>query len=151
MKLGSILADCYLLSELAGGSKLELGNLKKLYKTEKKFGVYTNMGKQKFDRMKKTLSILVLVFLVVSVAAVATSAAPNNGGGRGGHGGWGGGFDGGFGGGWGPGFGWGGPFGFYPPAPYGTAPGSCACGPYGCFCAPDYTYLVQAIIAENGW
>ena len=149
MKLGSILADCYLLSELAGGSKLELGNLKKLYKTEQKFGVYTNMGKQKFDRMKKTLSILVLVFLVVSVAAVATSAAPNNGGGRGGHGGWGGGFDGGFGGGWGPGFG--GPFGFYPPAPYGTAPGSCACGPYGCFCAPDYTYLVQAIIAENGW
>ena len=47
-------------------------------------------------------------------------------------------------GGWGgPGFGWGGPFGFYPPAPYGAALGSCACGPYGCFCAPDYTYLVQ--------
>ncbi len=38
------------------------------------------MGKQKFDRMKKTLSILVLVFLVVSATAVATSAAPRNGG-----------------------------------------------------------------------
>ena len=43
------------------------------------------------------------------------------------------------------------PFDFYPPAPYGATPGSCACGPYGCFCAPDYTYLVQATIAENGW
>ncbi len=51
-----------------------------------------------------------LVFLVVSVTAVATSAAPRNGGGRDG------GFDhghGGFGGGWGSGVGWGGPFGFY--------------------------------------
>ena len=96
------------------------------------------MGKQKFDRMKKTLSIFMLVFVVVSITAVAASARD---GGRGS-----------FGGGWGgPGFGWGGPFGFYPPAPYGTAPGSCACGPYGCFCAPDYTYLVQAIIADNGW
>jgi hypothetical protein len=105
-----------------------------LYKTEQKFGVYTNMGKQKFDRMKKTIAILLAVLFVTSLSAVA-AVAPG-----GGHGGWGG-FDG----------GWGGPFGFYPPAPYGTAPGSCACGPYGCFCAPDYTYLVQAIIAENGW
>ena len=128
-------------------NELEINNLKKLYQMEQKFGVYTNMGKQKFDRMKKTLSILMLVFLVVSVTAVATSAAPGGHGGGFGHG------YGGFGDGWGwgPGFGWGGPFGFYPPAPYGTAPGSCACGPYGCFCAPDYTYLVQAIIAENGW
>ena len=118
---------------------------------EQKFGVYTNMGKQKFDRMKKTLSILMLVFLVISVTAVATSAAPRGGGRDGGFGHGYGGFGGGFGDGWGPGFGWGVPFGFYPPAPYGTAPGSCACGPYGCFCAPDYTYLVQAIIAENGW
>ena len=107
------------------------------------------MGKQKFDRMKKTLSIFMLVFVVVSLTAVAAVAPPNGRGGFGG--GHGGGFDGGFGGWGGPGFGWGGPFGFYPPAPYGTAPGSCACGPYGCFCAPDYTYLVQAIIADNGW
>ena len=100
------------------------------------------MGKQKFDRMKKTLSILMLAFVVVPLTAVAQRG--DGGGGRG--------FGGGFGGGWGgPGFGWGAPFGFYPPAPYGVAPGSCACGPYGCFCAPDYTYLTQCIIADNGW
>lgn len=87
-----------------------------------------------------------LVLVVVSIVAV-TAAAQRPGRDFGGRG-----FGGGFGGGWGgPGFGWGGPFGFYPPAPYGVAPGSCACGPYGCFCAPDYTYLVQAIIADNGW
>jgi len=87
------------------------------------------------------------------VTAVATSAAPRNGGGRDGgfdhgHGG-----DGGYGG-----FGGGGGLvldgevrsDFTHLQPYCTAPG-CACGPYGCFCAPDYTYLVQAIIAENGW
>ncbi len=92
-----------------------------------------------------------LVFVVVPLTAVATSAAFGNGGGHGGGHGFGG-FDGGFGGGWGgPGFGWGDPFGFYPPAPYGAGMGSCACGPYGCFCAPDYTYLTQCIIADNGW
>ena len=109
-----------------------------------------NMGKQKFDRMKKTLSILMLVFAVVPLTAVAVTAqghGHSHGHGGGDYGGWGG-----FGG-WGPGLGpgWGLPFDFYPPAPYGTAPGSCACGPYGCFCAPDYTYLIQATIAENGW
>ena len=110
------------------------------------------MGKQKFDRMKKTLSIFMLVFVEMCIrdrSLTAVAASARGGGGRGGGDG---GYGGGFGGGWGgPGFGWGGPFGFYPPAPYGTAPGSCACGPYGCFCAPDYTYLVQAIIADNGW
>ena len=79
------------------------------------------MGKQKFDRMKKTLSILMLVFVVVSITAVAASARDGGrgDGGRGGHGhgGWGGGFGGGWGG---PGFGWGDPFGFYPLHP--TAP-----------------------------
>ena len=106
------------------------------------------MGKQKFDRMKKVTAILLACLFVTSLSAVAVAAVASYGGsGHGGHGGFGGGYGGygGFGG------GWGGPFGFYPPAPYGTAPGSCACGPYGCFCAPDYTYLVQAIIAENGW
>ena len=81
------------------------------------------MGKQKFDRMKKTLSILMLVFIVVPLTAVAVAGDHGSYGGRGGHG-YGGGFGGGFGGWGGPGFGWGDPFGFYPPAPYGTAPGS---------------------------
>ena len=42
------------------------------------FGVDSNMEKQKFDRMKKILGILVLVFLVVPLATV--SASPYYGG-----------------------------------------------------------------------
>ena len=72
------------------------------------------MGKQKFDRMKKTIAILLAVLFVTSLSAVA-AVADHGGHGGGGHGGFGGGYGGfgGFDGGWGgPGFGWGGPLDF---------------------------------------
>ena len=45
---------------------------------ENKFGVYTNMEKQKFDRMKTILGILMLVFLVVPLTAMSASAQNYN-------------------------------------------------------------------------
>ena len=52
------------------------------------------MGKQKFDRMKTILGILMLVFAVVPSTAVSVTAAGGSGGhgdhGHGGHAGWGG-------------------------------------------------------------
>ena len=41
--------------------------------SENKFGVYTNMEKQKFDRMKTILGILILIFLVVPLITVSAS------------------------------------------------------------------------------
>jgi len=112
------------------------------------------MGKQKFDRMKKTLSILMLAFVVVPLTAVAANAASgsayhghsSHGHGGHGHGGYG---PGNFGG---PGFGMGGPFGYYPPAPYGmSGDNDVVCGPYGCMWNQDTHYIVKNTIAENGW
>ena len=107
------------------------------------------MGKQKFDRMKKTLNILMLAFVVVPLTAVAANAASgsayhgHSSHGHGGHG------HGDFGG---PGFGWGGPFGYYPPAPYGmSGDNDVVCGPYGCMWNQDNHYIVKNTIAENGW
>jgi len=103
------------------------------------------MGKQNFDRMKKTLSILMLVFVVVPLTAVAASAASGSGdrgyGGHGhdgfGHGGYG---------------GIGGPYGYYPPAPYGmSGDGDVICGPYGCALNDPLNYLPQVVIAEEAW
>jgi hypothetical protein len=145
-------------------------SLIKIIQSENNFGVYRNMEKQKFDRMKTILGILMLVFAVVPLITVSASATSGSGdrgyvghgsgggggghgddghGGHGGHGGYGGygGFDGGFGGGWGgPGFG------FYPPAPYGMSGDSdVICGPYGCAWNAALNYLPQAVIAEQGW
>ena len=113
-----------------------------MIQSENKFGVYTNMGKQKYDRIK-ILGILLLVFTVVPLTAVTVTAA----GGSGGHG------DHGHGnGGYGHG-GWGGPgFGYYPPAPYGDGGDSdVVCGPYGCYWNEATAYIPKAIIADNGW
>jgi hypothetical protein len=109
--------------------------------------VDTNMGKQNLNRMKKTLSILLLVFVVVPLTAVAASAASGSGDhGYGGHdhGGFG---HGGYGGG-----GWGGPFGYYPPAPYGDSGDSeVVCGPYGCYWNEATAYLPKIVLAEEAW
>ena len=116
-------------------------SLIKIIQNENNFGVYRNMEKQKFDRMKTILGILMLVFVVVPLTAVTVTAASDSGnnGGHGGHGGWG-----------GPG--WGGPFGYYPPAPYGMGGDSnVICGPYGCALNEPTAYLPQAVIAEQGW
>ena len=90
-----------------------------------------------------------LVFVVVPLTAVAASAASgsndhgHNGHGNGGYG------PGNFGG---PGFGMGGPFGNYPPAPYGmSGDNDVVCGPYGCMWNQDTHYIVKNTIAENGW
>jgi len=117
-------------------------NLIKIIQSENNFGVRTNMGKQKYDKIK-ILGILMLVFTVVPLTAVTVTAA----GGSGGHG------DHGHGnGGYGHG-GWGGPgFGFYPPAPYGDGGDSdVVCGPYGCYWNEATAYLPKAVIAEQGW
>ncbi len=103
------------------------------------------MGKQNFDRMKKTLSILVLIFVVVPLITVSASAASGTGDrGYGGHG------HGGYGrGGYG---GWGDPFGYYPPAPYGMSGDSdVICGPYGCAWNEAQNYLPQVVMAEQAW
>jgi hypothetical protein len=121
----------------------------KIIQNKNKLGVYTKMGKQKFDRTKTILGILMLVFAIVPLIAVSASAASGSGdrgysghggGGHGGHGDWG-----------GPG--WGGPgFGFYPPAPYGDSGDSeVVCGPYGCYWNEATAYLPKAVIAEQGW
>jgi len=121
----------------------------KIIQNKNKLGVYTKMGKQKFDRTKTILGILMLVFAIVPLIAVSASAAygsgdrgysGHGGGGHGGHGDWG-----------GPG--WGGPgFGFYPPAPYGDSGDSeVVCGPYGCYWNEATAYLPKAVIAEQGW
>lgn len=100
------------------------------------------MEKQNFDRMKKTLSILILIFVVVPLTSMAASAASGSGGhghGDGGYGGWG-------------GYGGYGPYGFYPPAPYGTSQDSAViCGPYGCLLNEPTAYLPQTILGDNGW
>ncbi len=109
------------------------------------------MGKQKIDRMKTILGILVLVFAIVPLTTITVTAADVSGGhgdhGDHGHGGYG---HGGYGyggyGGWGPGFG------FYPPAPYGDGGDSdVVCGPYGCYWNEATAYIPKAIIADNGW
>ena len=119
-------------------------SLIEIIQSENNFGVYINMEKQKFDRMKTIRGILMLVFAVVPLTAVTVTAA----GGAGRHGGHGhGGYDG-----WG-GPGWGRPgFGFYPPAPYGDGGDSdVVCGPYGCYWNEATAYLPKAVIAEQGW
>jgi len=125
----------------------------KIIQSENNLGVYTNMGKQKFDRMKTILGILILVFAIVPLITVSASAASSSGDrGYSGHGDHGHG-NGGYGnGGWG-GPGWGGPgFGFYPPAPYGDSGDSeVVCGPYGCYWNEATAYIPKAIIADNGW
>jgi hypothetical protein len=84
-----------------------------------------------------------LVFIVVPLTAVAASAASGSDdrgyGGHGhdgfGHGGYG---------------GWGGPYGYYPPAPYGMSDDSdVICGPYGCAWNSALNYLPQVVIAEE--
>jgi len=47
----------------------------KIIQSENKFGVYRNMEKQKFDRMKIIRGILMLVFAVVPLTAVIVTAA----------------------------------------------------------------------------
>ncbi len=111
--------------------------------SENNFGVYTNMGKQKFDRMKTVLGILMVIFTVVPLTAVTVTAADvSSGHDNHGHGGYG---PGGYGG-WGPGLG------FYPPAPYGDSGDSeVVCGPYGCYWNEATAYIPKAVIAEQGW
>ena len=45
-----------------------------MIQNENNFGVYINMGKHKFDRMKTILGILMLVFAVVPLTAVQCTA-----------------------------------------------------------------------------
>ena len=106
------------------------------------------MGNQNLDRMKKTLSILMLVFVVVPLTSVAASAASGSGArGYGGHG------DGGHGGNGNGGYGgWGPAFGYYPPAPYGDSGDSeVVCGPYGCYWNEATAYLPKLVLAEEAW
>jgi hypothetical protein len=132
------------------GNKWKNNNITKIIQGKNYLGVYTNMGKQKYDRIK-ILGILILVFTVVPLTAVTVTAASGSGGHgyHGGHGGHGHGHDN---GGYGNG-GWRGPgFGFYPPAPYGDGGDSdVVCGPYGCYWNEATAYLPKAVIAEQGW
>jgi hypothetical protein len=93
------------------------------------------MGKQKFDRMKIILGILMLVFAVVPLITVSASAQNSNTSSVG------------------PMVGpMVGPFGYYPPAPYGDSGDSeVVCGPYGCYWNEATAYLPKAVIAEQGW
>ena len=107
----------------------------KIIQSENNFGVDTNMGKQKFDRMKIILGILMLVFAVVPLITVSASAQNSNTSSVG------------------PMVGpMVGPFGYYPPAPYGDSGDSeVVCGPYGCYWNEATAYIPKAIIADNGW
>ena len=102
-----------------------------MIQNENNFGVYINMGKHKFDRMKTILGILMLVFAVVPLLTVSASAQNSNTSSVG------------------PMVG---PFGYYPPAPYGDSGDSeVVCGPYGCYWNEATAYIPKAIIADNGW
>ncbi len=102
------------------------------------------MEKQKFDRMKTILGILMLIFLVVSLTAISASAQNYNNS-------------------YMRSFPYGAPTlyqnndtsyigPFYPPAPYGmSADSDVICGPYGCALNEPTAYLPQAVIAEQGW
>ena len=106
-------------------------SLIKIIQNENNFGVYRNMEKQKFDRMKTILGILMLVFVVVPLTAASASAQNSNTSSVG------------------PMVG---PFGYYPPAPYGMSGDSnVICGPYGCALNEPTAYLPQLIIGDNGW
>ena len=109
------------------------------------------MEKQKYDRIK-ILSILVLVFVVVPFTAITANAAAGSGDrGYGSHGHNGLGHNGHGYGGYGYG-GWGGPYGFYPPAPYGDSGDSeVVCGPYGCYWNEATAYLPKVVMAEQAW
>ena len=54
-------------------------SLIKIIQSENNFGVYRNMEKQKFDRMKTILGILMLVFAVVPLTAITVTAASDSG------------------------------------------------------------------------
>ena len=135
------------INDLRLGINGKNNSFPKIIKSENNLGVYTTMGKQKFDSMK-ILGILVLIFAIVPLITVSASAASGSGDrGYSGH------SDHGHGnGGYGHG-GWGGPgFGFYPPAPYGDSGDSeVVCGPYGCYWNEATAYLPKAVIAEQGW
>jgi hypothetical protein len=102
------------------------------------------MKELKFNRIKKVLCILILVFLVVPLITVSASVSQNDNSRH-----------------VRP-FPYGmptlyqqnnssyiGPF--YPPAPYGSGNGA-TCGPYGCYWnGGDVSYLVASTIADNGW
>jgi len=110
----------------------------KIIQSENNFGVDTNMGKQKFDRMKIILGILMLVFAVVPLITVSASAQNSNTSSVGPM--------------VGPTGPMVGPFGYYPPAPYGDSGDSeVVCGPYGCYWNEATAYIPKAIIADNGW
>jgi len=101
-----------------------------MIQSENKLGVHTNMEKQKYDRIK-ILGILVLVFLAVPLLTASASAQSYNNSYVG------------------P---LGGPFGYYPPAPYGMSGDSdVICGPYGCAWNSALNYLPQVVIAEQAW
>jgi len=105
--------------------------------------VDTNMGKQKFDRMKTILGILMSVFIVVSLTTMSVSAQNYNNYVRQ--------------------FPYGAPTlyqqnnvsyigPFYPPAPYGMSGDSdVICGPYGCALNAPLNYLPQVVLAEEAW
>ncbi len=88
------------------------------------------MEKQK-DKRIKILSILMLVFLVVPLITVSANAQNLNTSSVG------------------PMVG---PFGYYPPAPYGDSGDSeVVCGPYGCYWNEATAYLPKLVLAEEAW
>ena len=88
------------------------------------------MEKQKYDRIK-ILGILILVFLIVPLITVSASAQNLNTSYVG------------------PMVG---PFGYYPPAPYGDSGDSeVVYGPYGCYWNEATSYLPKLVLAEEAW
>ena len=88
------------------------------------------MEKQK-DKRIKILGILMLVFLVVPLITVSAHAQNLNTSSVG------------------PMVG---PFGYYPPAPYGDSGDSeVVCGPYGCYWNEATAYLPKLVLAEEAW
>ena len=88
------------------------------------------MEKQK-DKRIKILGILMLVFLVVPLITVSANAQNLNTSSVG------------------PMVG---PFGYYPPAPYGDSGDSeVVCGPYGCYWNEATAYLPKLVLAEEAW
>ena len=88
------------------------------------------MEKQKYDKIK-IFGILVLVFLVMPLITVSASAQNLNTSSVG------------------PMVG---PFGYYPPAPYGDSGDSeVVCGPYGCYWNEATAYLPKIVLAEEAW
>jgi hypothetical protein len=88
------------------------------------------MEKQKYER-NKIIGILVLVFSLVPLVTMSASAQNLNTSSVG------------------PLVG---PYGYYPPAPYGDSGDSeVICGPYGCYWNEATAYLPKLVLAEEAW